>query len=286
MIGQDIYMVKLSIASWSFHRLLESGQQDIFKYITDCKALGATQLDPWNGHLALLVAGDNAMKAGLIPNSQISPAEKAYLVEVKTSAKKAGLPFGCLAVDGAHIYGPTPESRALNRAVAYRWLEAADVLEVKQIRIDAGGPPDMPDDIFAIIVDGYTDLMARAHSLGVELLIENHWGPSTIPENLTRILKATPRLGLLFDTNNFKGDKKLAWEMFASSARSVHIKTFSFDAQGNDPSVNLSKAIHLLVAAGYNGAWGVESVPRDGNEYGAVEKTFALIRRCLEDIGK
>ena len=50
------------------------------------------------------------------------------------------------------------------------------------------------------------------------------------------------------------------------------------------PLSDLAKAIQLLAAAGYNGAWGVESVPRDGDEYGAVEKTFALIRRTLEGI--
>jgi sugar phosphate isomerase/epimerase len=279
-------MVNLSIASWSFHRLLESGQQDMFKYITDCKELVASQLDPWNGHLAPLIDGDNALKAGRVLNGRLSPAEKAYLAQVKAAAEAVGLPFGCLAVDGAHIYEATPEARALNRAVAYRWLEAASLLGAAMLRIDAGGPPEMPDDVFAIIVDGYQDLLGRAHQLGIELLIENHWGPSPIPENLNRILDAVPGLGLLFDTNNFEGDKENAWEMFAGRAVSVHIKTFSFDEQGNDPSVNLAKAIQLLSAAGYNGAWGVESVPEDGDEYGAVTKTFSLIRRALNELGQ
>ncbi len=276
-------MIKLSIASWSFHRLLESGQQDMFKYITDCKELGATQLDPWNGHLAPIIEGDNAIKSKRILNSQLSAAEKSYLTQVKAAADAAGLPFGCLAVDGAHIYEATPEDRAINRSVAYRWLEAASLLGATMVRVDAGGPPEMPDDVFALIVEGYQDLIGRAHRLGIELLIENHWGPSPIPENLTRILDAVPGLGLLFDTNNFEGDKERAWEMFAGRAVSVHIKTHSFDDRGNDPSVNLTRAIQLLVNAGYNGAWGVESVPEDGDEYGGVVKTFALIRRTLDE---
>lgn len=276
-------MIRLAIASWSFHRLLESGQQDMFKYITDSKDLGATQLDPWNGHLAPLVAGDNAMKAGHVPNGSLSSSEKAYLANVKAAAQKAGLPFGCVAVDGAHIYEASPEARTLNRATAYRWLEASHALGATQMRIDAGGPAEMPDDVFTVIKEGYTDLVARAQALGIELLIENHWGPSPIPENLMRILEAVPGLGLLFDSNNFKGDKEHAWETFARYARSVHIKTFSFDEKGDDPSVNLSKAIHLLVEAGYNGAWGVESVPKDGDEYNGVSKTFALIRRVLSE---
>lgn len=277
-------MIKLSIASWSFHRLLESGRQDMFRYITDCKDLGATQLDPWNGHLAPVIEGDDAMKSVRIPNGKLSSAERFYLTQVKAAADSAGLPFGCLAVDGAHIYEASPEDRTLNRAVAYRWLEAASLLGVATVRVDAGGPAEMPADVFSIIVEGYQDLIERANRLGIKLLIENHWGPSPIPENLTRILDAAPGLGLLFDTNNFDGDKERAWEMFAGRAVSVHIKTFSFDEQGDDPSVDIGKAIRLLVTAGYNDAWGVESVPRDGDEYGAVMKTFALIRRTLEAI--
>ncbi len=280
-------MIRLSIASWSFHRLLEAGKQDMFRYITDCKELGATQLDPWNGHLAPLVATDNAlktegaMKAKGVPNPNLTSAEKAYLAQVKAAAQKTGLPFGCLAVDGAHIYDPTDEARAINRAVAYRWLEAAALLGAVQVRVDAGGPPEMPPEAFALIVAGYQDLITRARPLGIEVLIENHWGPSPIAANLARILDAVPGLGLLFDSNNFDGDKERAWKQFAHSARSVHIKTFSFDEHGDDPSVNLAKAIHLLAAAGYQGAWGVESVPKDGDEYGGVKKTFALIRRVL-----
>lgn len=274
-------MLKLSIASYSFHRLLQAGQHDMFRYIEDCKRLGATQLDPWNGHLMPIVAGDDAMKASHTPNDQISLTEKNYVEKVKSAAEKTGLPFGCLAVDGAHIYEPTLEARAVNRAAAYRWMTVAHILGATQIRIDAGGPPEMPDEVFAIINDGYKDLIACAQGYGIELLIENHWGPSDIPENLARILEANLGLGLLFDTNNFLGDKELAWQQFARFARSVHIKTFAFDENGNDPTVNIPKAIQLLVSAGYDGTWGVESVPRDGDEYNAVEKTFTLIRRIL-----
>lgn len=276
-------MTKLSIASYSFHRLLGDGKQDMFQYIQDCKRLGATQLDPWNGHLALIVAGDEALKKqGDFTQNALSPAEKAYLVDVRQAAQAAGLPFGCLAVDGAHIYEATDDARRLNRCVAYRNLEAARLLGAEQVRIDAGGPPEMPVEIFKIIVAGYQDLLARCQALGLELLIENHWGPSNLPENLTRLFSALPGLGLLFDTNNWaKGRQHDGWRLGAPYARSVHIKTFEFDAQGNDPTVDIPQAMQLLLQAGYQGCWGVESVPRDGDEIGAVEKTFALIRRIL-----
>ncbi|MFZ6030963.1 MAG: sugar phosphate isomerase/epimerase family protein [Chloroflexota bacterium] len=276
-------MIKLSIASWSFHRLLQAGRQDMFKYILDSKALGATQLDPWNGHLAPLVVRDSEIKAAGVPSALLSADEFSYLAQVKAAAQRVGLPFGCLAVDGAHIYEESPEARALNRAIAYRWLDAARFLECEQVRIDAGGPGAMPDDVFAVIVDGYRDLLARARSLGLELLIENHWGPSNNPDHVVKLLDALPGLGLLFDTNNWiKLRQQEAWETCARYARSVHIKTFSFDENGNEPSVDIAKAIRILQAAGYKGTWGVESVPQDGDEYDGVKKSFALIRKILQ----
>jgi sugar phosphate isomerase/epimerase len=173
----------------------------------------------------------------------------------------------------------------VNRAIAYRWLEAAQLLGAKQVRIDAGGPETLTDPLLAIIAEGYQDVIHQAQKYGLEIIMENHWGTSRSPDNVVKILQTIPGLGLLFDTNNWSpGEQEKSWRMCAVYARSVHIKTFSFDEQGNDPSVNLALAIRLLVEAGYNGIWGVESVPRDGNEYAAVEKTFALIRKVLKEI--
>jgi sugar phosphate isomerase/epimerase len=277
-------MLQLSIASFSFHRALQAGRQDMFQYILDSKALGATQLDPWNAHLAQLAEQDRRIPAPETPNqAALEAAEVAYLRQVRAAADKAGLPFGCLAVDGAHIYEPDPLAARRNRAIAYRWLAAARLLGARQVRIDAGGQGDWSAEVFAAIVAGYNELIAHAGSLGIEILMENHWGPSNVPENVVRIMGAVPGLGLLFDSHNWSpGSQERGWQLCARYARSVHIKTFSFAEHGNDPAVDIPRLIRLLMAAGYSGTWGVESVPVDGDEHGAVARTFALIRRSIE----
>jgi hypothetical protein len=280
-------MLRLSIGSYSFHRALAAGQQDMFGYIADCKRLGATQLDPWNAHLAPLRARDPQVAARAdLSAPPLDAADLAYVDQVIAAAAAAGLPFGCLAVDGAHIYEPSEPARRANRTLAYRWLAVAHRLKAAQVRIDAGGTPELPDEMFAIIVDGYKDLLELAASLNIKLVIENHWGSSQVPENLTRLFAALPQLGLLFDTNNWAPGRQLdGWQMCARFARSTHFKSFAFDEQGLDPSVDLELALRILLKAGYRGCWGVESVPLDGDEYGAVEKTFALIRRTLAQEG-
>lgn len=73
-------------------------------------------------------------------------------------------------------------------------------------------------------------------------------------------------------------------------ARSMHVKSFLFDENGNDPSVDQPRVIRLLAGGdsrqpGYAGVWGVESVPNDGDEIGAAAKTLDLIRRVLSEEG-
>ena len=278
--------VKIGIGSYSFHRLLASGEHDMFSYITDCKALGATQLEPWNGHLEPIRARDDALKAaGDAEGAKLDVDERAYLARVREVAAGAGLPFGCLAVDGAHVYEPTEEARRANRIIADRWLAVAEALGASQIRIDSGGPEDMPEEVFDTIVAGYADLVERACVRGVEVIMENHWGASCVPENVVRILEAVEGLGLLFDTGNWaEGTAERGWTLCAKYARSTHFKTFVFDEDGNETTADIPRAVGIVAATGYDGCWGVESCPTDGDEYGAARKTIALIKRALGEV--
>jgi sugar phosphate isomerase/epimerase len=256
--------MEYSVCSYSFHR--SGAAMDIFRYIQWNKEHSFTQLDPWMKHL------------------EDGYADDAYLGRVKQAAAQVGLPFGCIAVDGAHIYEPTAEARQANRERAYRWIDICQYLGASQVRIDSGGPEEMPDDVFAIIVEGYEDVLRYAKERGVEVIVENHWGPTKHAANVVKILEALPELGLLFDTWNWApGTQEQAWPMCAKYARLTHVKTYAFDAQGNDPTYNVVKAIRLLHDTGYRGTWGIESVPKDGDEEAGALGTLALIRRVLGD---
>ena len=272
----------IGICSFSFHRLLAAGKQDVFQYIEDCKVLGCTQLDPWNAHLSPVKDGDAVLHAGRNPHAShhLSAADEKYIDDVRRAADRAGLPFGTIAVDGAHVYEPTDEARGTNRAKAYRWIDVAAKLGATQVRIDAGGPEDMPDGVFEVTVEGYRDLIDRAGAHGVEVLFENHWGPTLVPANVERLCEAVKGLGLLFDTHNWKPElREQAWRRCAKYARATHVKTFDFDASGNPIGTDVESPIRLLRQSGYAGTWGIESVPTDGDEIGAARQTIDLIRR-------
>ncbi|MCP4540388.1 MAG: TIM barrel protein [Chloroflexi bacterium] len=279
--------MKIGICSYSFHRLLEAGKQDMFKYITDCKELGMTQLDPWHMHLAPLADSEEAWKAQADPeNVCLSAEEQEYLDRVKRAADDVGLPFGCIAVDGAHIYEPDLKDRKANRAFAYKWLLAAERLGARQVRLDAGGPAELTDDMFQIIMEGYDDLIARGRDKGIEIIMENHWGSTNVPANVVKIIEAADGLGLLFDTHNWgPGLMEEGWQTCAKYAKAVHIKTFAFDQDGNETSGDMPRVMRLLIDAGYDDCWGIESCPKDGDEYQGARQTVALIKRVLGELG-
>jgi sugar phosphate isomerase/epimerase len=266
----------IGICSYSFHRQLASEKQDIFGFITACRELGCTQLDPWNAHLSVIKQGD----AQPSPEWALSAEENGYLDRIEGAADESGLPWGTLAVDGAHLYDADEAVRAANRARAYRWLEVADRLGCEQVRIDAGGPEEMPDDAFKVIVDGYNDLIGRAKDKGIEIITENHFGPTRIPANVERMMNEIPGLGFLYDTHNWKPDEGRT--RTAKYATATHVKSFAWDEQGNETGgAKPEEAIKLLLDAGYAGAWTVESVPSDGEETEGVKKTIVLIRRAV-----
>jgi len=273
--------MEIGVCSFSFHRLLAAGRQDIFQYILDCKKLGCTQLDPWNAHLAAGAAGGNVLHAGHNPaqSQHLGPPEDSFVTRVKDAAARAALPFGCIAVDGAHVYEETLEKRKENRQRAYRWIEVASKLAARQIRIDAGGSAAMPADEFEIIVEGFADLKTRCAEAGVELIMENHFGASVVPQNVAKICEHA-KVGLLLDSYNWKlGRQAEGWMTCAKFARACHVKTFAFLEDGEEMTMNVKGFIEVMKRAGYRGAWGVESVPVDGDEMGAAQKTIQLLEK-------
>ncbi|MDE0078973.1 MAG: sugar phosphate isomerase/epimerase [Caldilineaceae bacterium] len=255
---------QFSICSYSFRRSFESGAMDYRGYVEFNQRHGFSQLDPWMKH--------------------VEPAleDRAWLADAKSMAEDAGLPYGCIAVDGGHMYEADAARQSECREMALRWLDVAASLGATQMRIDSGGPEALTDEIFEIIVEGYNELIPRAHAANVEILVENHWGPTKYAENTVRLLEEVEGLGLLFDTNNWAdGTHERAWQLCAPYARLTHFKTFSFDSRGDDPSVDLQKACSILRETGYSGVWGIESTPEDGDEEGAAVKTMALLQRVL-----
>jgi sugar phosphate isomerase/epimerase len=282
-------MPRFSICSYSFHRLLAEGKQDIFQYIADCKHLGCSELEPWSAHLAKLSKGQDAIYAGHNPGQTdltLQTQDTEYLDKVKQAADDAQLPFGCIAADGPlYAWAPDDKTRQAQHELARKWIDVAGHLQAKYIRIDPGCPDEKPSrDVLEAVAEGYRALIDYAAKQNVAMLVENHWGCSNHPDNLLMLLNEVEGLGLLFDTNNWaRGQQARGWRELAPYAKATHVKCLYWASDGEELTQHVGHALELLQEAGYQGPWGIESVPREIDEYQGVRNTMDLIRKYVKE---
>jgi sugar phosphate isomerase/epimerase len=243
--------MKISIASYAFHGLLERGMMDVFGYLEACRyRYGMKSADIWNG---------------MFPD--IGPE---FLAKVKNALAERELELANLCVDGPNIWEDDPGAREKNYKLALDYLKAAEFLAARTIRIDAGvRAPNFTTEQFDWIVKRYKEYARFAHDRGFRIGPENHWGAEVDPDNMKRICEAVdhPGFGVLVHLKG-KGEEK-----FAKYAMHSHI---SMEIVKGDAEKNLA----VLKDAGYDGYWSVEH-HSGKNEYGEVAIQVAAVRDVL-----
>lgn len=243
--------MNLSVASYSFHGLLARGTMDAYGYLETCRhRFGLRGADIWNG---------------MIPS-----LDEAPLIKLKEGLAEREMELANLCVDGPHLWEASPAARKKNKALALKWLKAAEFLGAKTIRIDAGGRgKTWSKREFDYIVATYKEYAAFAYNAGFKIGPENHWGTEVVPANMRKLCEAVdhPGFGVLV---HFKGTGE---EQFARWAMHTHI---SFETVRK----NLEPKLAILRNAGYEGYWSVEHHSGQ-QEYAEVAIQLAATRDVL-----
>ena len=258
--------MKISIAAFSFHGLRGANMMDVFGYLEACRfRYGLDAADFWTGILG--------------------PDEKVYLqddflAKVKEGLAEREMVLANYHADGCHVWEDDPAAREKNYRSAQAHLRAAATLGAKTVRIDAGGKGQVwTDEQFDLIVKRFREYATFGAEHGFRIGPESHWGPELVPDNMERLARAVnmPAFGILMHIGHWEkspeeeGDRRLApW--------TVHTHV---DARIT--SARLEPAIRLLMAAGYQGYWGVEHHSAK-NEYAEVAYQLAAVRRTLAKI--
>ena len=258
--------MKISIASYSFHGLRGAGMMDVFGYLESCKQrYGLDAADFWNG----ILGSDE--KVYLQPD---------FLRKVKEALAERELVLANYHADGCHVWEDDPAARERNYQSALAHLKAAADLGAKTVRIDAGGKGNVwTKEQFDLIVKRQLEYAKFGAAHGFRVGPESHWGPELVPDNMERLAKAVnhPGFGILMHIGHWEqateeeGDRRLApW--------TVHTHV---DARIT--KTRLEPAMRSLLAAGYQGYWGVEHHTGQ-NEYAEVACQLAEVRRVLQKL--
>jgi sugar phosphate isomerase/epimerase len=263
---------KISLAEWSFHVALGKGVM--------------TNLD---------FPGIAKRKYNLDAVEYVSSFFKGksednqYLTSLKDSCTKYGVTSLLIMVDGEGNLADT-SAAARQKAVEnhYKWVKAAKFLGCHSIRVNAAGRGTM-GQMQAAAIDGLGKLAEYASGFGINVIVENHGGNSSIGRWLVEIMKAVnkPNIGTLPDLGNFyEYDRYQGVKDMMPFAKGVSGKTHDFDADGNETVIDYEKMMKIVSDSGFKGYIDVEYEGTKLSEDEGVKASIALVQKVIAPYNK
>ncbi len=188
-----------------------------------------------------------------------------------------------------------PDNDARTTAVEnhYKWVEAAEFLGCHSIRVNAGSAGSW-DEQSALATDGLRRLSEFAADYGLNVIVENHGGLSSNGDWLAEVIAAVglPNCGTLPDFGNFfitrdppeEYDRYLGVEQLMPFAKGVSAKSYGFDENGNETTIDFERMLRIVLDAGYRGYVGVEWEGRTPGDVEGIRLTQALLERLRAEL--
>lgn len=253
--------VKISISAYSLHRNIGEGNVSMLDFIG--------------------IASERYGVHAVELNSPFFENSPGYLKRLKDALEEHGVAVQNIAVDLGNIADPDESKRVEWVNKNADWLDVARRIGCRSIRVNAGHAEDGEAGLRRSI-ESYRRIVRRAKRLGMMVLLENHGGYSSDPASILKYvsLLGTANFGTCPDFGNFDpAIRYMALEKVAPYAKFVHGKTYEFDAEGNETTLDIPRIIKILQQAHYNGFVSVEYEGR-GDEYEGIASTIALFQRC------
>ena len=123
--------------------------------------------------------------------------------------------------------------------------------------------------------------------------MENHGGFSSNGVWLSGVMDLVdhPRVGTLPDFGNFsisqteKYDNYQGVEELMPYAKGVSAKTYDFDRNGDETTLDYSRLLEIVLDSGYSGHIGIEYEGSEMSESDGIRATKALLVRLREEMG-
>lgn len=269
IMGSSKVPFKISLAQWSWHRRLRGEQQpkmDNLDFVVNARLFGFEAVEYVNQFFK-----DKA-------------EDTAYLAEMKKRAKDNRVKSLLIMCDGEGNLGD-PDSRRRAQAVEnhYKWLEAAKYLGCHSIRVNAASSGTYSEQL-DLAADGLRRLSEKAVDYNLNVIVENHGGLSSNSQWLTSVIQKVnlPNCGTLPDFGNFppEADKYESVKMLMPYAKGASGKSYDFDENGDETTIDFSRMLKIVVDSGYNGYVDVEY---EGNRH-SEDVGIIATKKLLEKI--
>ncbi len=273
--------LKLSLAQWSIHRALESGD-----------------LKPEN--FAAIAKNDFGINAVEYVNGfyRDHATDVEFWKKMRATADSMGVKSLLMMVDEEGDLG-NPHAEERNKAVEnhYKWVDAASILGCHSIRINAFGEGSK-EEVQVAMVDALKQLCAYAAKANINVIIENHGLYSSDGKWIAEIMRQVnmDNVGTLPDFGNWctshkwgsTQEGKECTEVYdryqgvsetLPYAKGVSAKSYAFNEQGEETIIDYAKMLKLVKESGFSGYIGIEYEGAPLSEPDGIRATKALLEK-------
>ena len=280
---------EISLAQWSLHRSLYSGELDHLDFAKISKEnFGIDAIEYVNSFF-------------------FEKAEdKSYLREMKNRADDYGVKSLLIMCDNEGSLGD-PDNQKRQKAVEnhYKWHEAAKYLGCHSIRVNAYLTESLHglevgdytktgsyENQVSLDADGLRKLTEFGANLGINTIVENHGGLSSDGAWLASVMKAVdhPMCGTLPDFGNFRIEGDRWYDRYKGVkelmpfAKAVSAKSHDFDSNGNETRTDFFRMMDIVMDAGYSGYVGIEYEGSEMDEMSGIKATKDLLERVKSGV--
>ena len=272
---------KLSLAQWSLNQYVRTEKKSPFHFASQAKEMGFEGLE----YVSQLYKFE-VEKLGF----------DVVIDSLKTLSEKEKIQNVLIMVDDEGDLAD-PDENKRNQAVENhkKWVDAAAKLGCHSIRVNTFGTND-PEIWKTTVVDGLKKLSEYAATKNINVLCENHGWLSSNPVALMSAIEDVnmKNCGTLPDFGNWcvkrtdinekwgdcaevYPDKYQGTKMMMPAAMAVSAKSYNFDENGNETTIDFVKMLQIVKDAGYTGFVGVEYEGDVLDEKAGIEATKALL---------
>jgi sugar phosphate isomerase/epimerase len=259
--------MRISCTSFSFDRDIHEGRITLRGFYEFCRDEGIEAVELWDLHLP-------------------GQPDQAFVNETRSELESLGLTLSTIAVNNHEFTSMDATERAHDIAKVKRWIDIVDAFDCPILRVLPGDLKVLNtyrSERYPLVLAAFEECVAHAQARGVTLAIENcpreakHRAVVDLVEDLvTPFLRTCPDIGNLPQAGRYE-----AWQELLPYAAHVHAKAFDFDDDGEETTIDYSRAMSLLNNSGYQGYVSLE-FEGDGDEAQGVHRSLELIRRNME----
>lgn len=261
---------EISLAEWSFHKALFKKEMD-------------------NINFAQIARKDYDIGAIEFVNQFFKDKAKdmAYLKDLNQRAKDHNVIHHLIMIDGEGALGD-PDAGKRTTAVEnhYRWVDAAQFLGCRMIRVNAQSR-GAAEEQMKLAADGLRRVTEYGAKAKIAVVVENHGGLSSNGKWLSGVMKLVnhPMCGTLPDFGNFRVSASEEYDRYVGVtelmpfARAVSAKSHDFDENGNESQIDYMRMMKIVTDAGYHGWVGIEYEGNKLSEPDGVRATKRLLEK-------